>query len=212
MAILLCSGNDTVRNKWFEALQADWKLHQAASVEQMYSTLKHFRVEVLLLHRNMVDFTQIGELCSRVSGVKIFVLADRPEDAEGAACLQLGCVGYANAYISKDRLRAAVEAVESGLAWVGSSLMQFLIKSIPSSDIEKEREGQQTEKDDLLAANLSNREYEIARLVADGLHNSEIAGQLGITERTVKAHLSSVYSKTQTKGRLNLALLLKGKK
>ena len=45
-------------------------------------------------------------------------------------------------------------------------------------------------------------------LVAEGNHNNEIAAELGITERTVKAHLSAVYVKTHTKGRLNLALLI----
>ena len=45
--------------------------------------------------------------------------------------------------------------------------------------------------------------------MAQGLSNSEIAIQLDITERTVKAHLGAVYAKTSTKGRLALALLMR---
>jgi DNA-binding NarL/FixJ family response regulator len=45
-------------------------------------------------------------------------------------------------------------------------------------------------------------------LVAQGQSNLEIAFNLNITERTVKAHLTSIYEKTGTGSRLNLALLI----
>jgi DNA-binding CsgD family transcriptional regulator len=57
-------------------------------------------------------------------------------------------------------------------------------------------------------AGLTNREREIAQLIAQGQSNLEIAANLDITERTVKAHLSSIYEKTKTGSRLNLALLV----
>jgi two-component system, NarL family, nitrate/nitrite response regulator NarL len=210
MAILLCSRNDTVRNKWFDALHPDWQMHQADSLEQMYAILKQFRIEIILLHRNMIEMAQLKELAGRVAGVKIFILADRPDDQEGAGCLHLGCVGYANTYIAKPRLRAAVDAVDSGLAWVGSSLMKYLIQGLDVSI--SISVGDKNGKTRSVFDTLSKREYQIACLVTDGLQNNEIAAELGITERTVKAHLSSVYSKTQTKGRLNLALLMKKEK
>ena len=49
---------------------------------------------------------------------------------------------------------------------------------------------------------LTKREREIANLVAQGQSNLDIA------ERTVKAHLRSIYEKTKTGSRLNLALLI----
>ena len=55
---------------------------------------------------------------------------------------------------------------------------------------------------------LTKREREIANLVAQGQSNLEIAANLDIAERTVKAHLSSIYEKTKTGSRLNLALLI----
>jgi DNA-binding NarL/FixJ family response regulator len=55
---------------------------------------------------------------------------------------------------------------------------------------------------------LTKRELEIANLIAQGQSNLEIAANLKITERTVKAHLSSIYDKTKTGSRLNLALLI----
>ena len=56
-------------------------------------------------------------------------------------------------------------------------------------------------------ADLSKRGYQVAALVAEGLNNRDVADRLDITERTVKAHLSSAYAKTSAKSRLGLARL-----
>ena len=42
---------------------------------------------------------------------------------------------------------------------------------------------------------LTPREFEVLRLVAEGLHNREIAGRLGVTEHTVKFHLAAIFGK-----------------
>jgi len=57
-------------------------------------------------------------------------------------------------------------------------------------------------------AKLTRAERHIAELIARGKPNLEIAADLNITERTVKAHLTSIYAKTKTGNRLNLALLI----
>lgn len=61
----------------------------------------------------------------------------------------------------------------------------------------------------VLAA-LTEREKEIALLVSKASSNKRIASRLDVTERTVKAHLSSIFRKTNTHDRLQLALLLNG--
>ena len=57
---------------------------------------------------------------------------------------------------------------------------------------------------------LTDRELEIAELVAEGSSNKMVATRLGITERTVKAHLTSSFNKTGARGRLELSLMVKG--
>jgi two-component system nitrate/nitrite response regulator NarL len=209
MRLLLCSKNETILDKWSSALSSKWQVYQAMSPEELFSILDRFTIDLILLHRNMLDVDQLNTLCLQSSKThKIFVFSDRPDDNEGLLCLKMGCVGYANTYIREARLRAAVEAVESGLVWVGGSLMRYLIKRLAVATPPKENSDTETVPTRL--ATLSKREYQIARLVADGMANSDIAYELDIAERTVKSHLSSIYSKTRTKGRLNLALLLNG--
>ena len=60
-----------------------------------------------------------------------------------------------------------------------------------------------------LLENLTKREYEIALLVGRGESNKQIARQLDITERTVKAHLTEIFRKLAISDRIKLALLVK---
>jgi len=55
---------------------------------------------------------------------------------------------------------------------------------------------------------LSGREAEVAREVVKGLSNKEIAAKLGITERTVKAHMGAIFEKLGVRDRLQLVLRL----
>jgi DNA-binding NarL/FixJ family response regulator len=56
-------------------------------------------------------------------------------------------------------------------------------------------------------ARLSDRERQIAMLVARGLKNRDIATELNISENTVKRHLQSIFNKTGTRDRLELAVV-----
>ena len=58
---------------------------------------------------------------------------------------------------------------------------------------------------------VSNREAQVVDAAALGASNKVIARQLGISERTVKAHLSAVFEKLDVNDRLKLALLVNGK-
>ncbi|NNK13329.1 MAG: response regulator transcription factor [Desulfofustis sp.] len=204
MKILLCSKNENILKRWSTGLGSQNSVFEATSVETAYRIMKSNSIELTLLHRTMINEQQIIDMISAKKDTKVFVLSDRPRNEEGISCLRLGCVGYANSYIAHPRLNLAVQAVSSGLIWTGSSLMQHMIQT-SSSRIKKTGDGE-TGRPAVLDK-LSKREYQVAALVAEGLQNSEVAQRLDITERTVKAHLSSAYAKTSTQSRLGLARL-----
>jgi RNA polymerase sigma factor (sigma-70 family) len=60
-----------------------------------------------------------------------------------------------------------------------------------------------------LLASLTERERGVAEAVASGLSNKEVARRLGITERTVKAHLSSAFRKLGVRDRMQLVVRLR---
>jgi DNA-binding NarL/FixJ family response regulator len=55
-----------------------------------------------------------------------------------------------------------------------------------------------------MARNLTRREIEVARMIADGLPNKRVADRLAITEGTAKLHLHNIYSKLNLSGRVGL--------
>lgn len=131
--------------------------------------------------------------------VKVLVLSTMPSFNEGVALLQKGIRGYGNAYMHKVHLEQAISTIENNAVWLYPEMMQELIlygsKAVATNE-------------DVLKS-LSAREKEVAKEIEKGLSNKEIASYLGITERTVKAHLSSVFQKLNVPDRLSLAMLLR---
>jgi DNA-binding NarL/FixJ family response regulator len=203
MAILLSSANDSVIERWTGLLKDKYDLDQANSLSKLKSCCTDKKFAIILLHRPMIDPDTFVEIRRLNPLCRIFLLSDTPNEEEGLTFLKLGIVGYANTYISAERLAEAARIVSSGAVWLGQKVMQRLI--LDSYARAKEKAASNSEE---ILRNLTNREREIANLVAQGQSNLEIAANLDIAERTVKAHLSSIYEKTKTGSRLNLALLI----
>ena len=86
--------------------------------------------------------------------------------------------------------------------WFEQNIISLLMNQI-------HRDGKQGGGADVgILADLSNREKEIALLVVEGMSNQAIGDKLFISERTVKAHLGSIFRKTGVKSRLHLAMLI----
>ncbi len=139
------------------------------------------------------------------AGARVIVLSTNPDPMEAARALDRGARGYAHAMAAPELLQQITGVVEAGGLWVGPHLMRRLIGTasrlasagrVPAEDRE------------LLLAALSNREREVAIAVAGGMANKEVARALGITERTVKAHLAAIFEKLEVRDRLHLALKL----
>ncbi len=208
MNLILCCATTSLRERWAAALGNLFTTYQATTLDDLRILVgQRINFDLLCVHRPLVDPDSVAYIRTRRPACKLFILSDRPEEEEGIGFLRLGVVGYANSYSSPERLQEAVRAVAGGSVWVSQNLMSRLIaQTAPASDT-----GPQTVEDNSQRRleHLSDREYQIASLVAEGLANSEIADQLGITERTVKAHLGAIYTKTSAKGRLALALLMR---
>lgn len=142
------------------------------------------------------------------SGHFIVVLADEPNESTVARALALGASGCCNTYSAPDVLRQVALVVQNGGFWVGQALLQRIVGS--ASRLLGERSAGQLK--DSWSSLLSDREAQVARLVASGASNKEIAEHLFITERTVKAHLSAIFEKLDVRDRLQLSLRINGLK
>jgi DNA-binding NarL/FixJ family response regulator len=209
--ILLCSADEDIADRWREALVEVGVLSAVTSREALLSNLKTDHAEVVLVDLELFDkdYRELPELlCQQFPSLSFIVLSSMPNDDEGLYLISQGVKGYCNRYISKALLIKAVELVRMGEVWVGRSLLFKLMNRLSSLNLPKGEElGMKAGADEKLAK-LTEREGEIAQLVGAGDSNKVIAKKLDITERTVKAHLSSIFRKTATKDRLQLGLLI----
>ena len=133
--------------------------------------------------------------------VKTMVLSQKPSYVQDSEFLKFGIKAYGNTYMAAIHLNEALHVVENGDIWLYPEFIQTMIQTQVS------RKTSLSSRHDLLEK-LSHKEREVALLIKEGLSNKEIAVREGTTERTVKAHLSSIYEKIGVKDRLALALVL----
>lgn len=142
----------------------------------------------------------IHALKSRWPNVPVVALSNTPTTEEGLAALSAGASGYCSALALPDALRQVASVVEQGGLWVGTDLMRRLFNAMAS----------RTQPTAASLDALSPRERQTALAVARGSTNKEIARAMGITERTVKAHVSAILEKLDVRDRLQLSLLVNG--
>lgn len=152
-----------------------------------------------------MDLTQLLLQTKTITHVPFVLMSDIPNESEGGFALAHGAAGYCNSHASVEVLQQVAQVVEHGGLWVGQQLLEQMVKALA-----KLSANQETAAAPSLRPLLSEREWEVATLVAKGESNKEIARHLNISERTVKAHLGAIFDKTKCRDRLQLSLKING--
>ena len=147
-------------------------------------------------------------LAQQNSTLNLVACDDVPSTEQGIAMLQAGFKGYTNTFMAPVIQQEIIKSVAQDEIWASPEVLQKLIQKLLLRQPVLNHHESNT--DDRLA-NLSQREHEVVAELGKGLSNKEIARKLDITERTVKAHLSSIFHKTGMPDRVSLVLLLSGK-
>lgn len=143
----------------------------------------------------------VAKLTRSLPQCPLVVLSFAPDAAEAMLALEHGARGYCHALSVPTLLREVALVVHHGGLWIGSELMARVVDAA--------RRKLPPPRADACLDGLSAREREVAHEVAGGLSNKEIAAKLGITERTVKAHLGAIFEKLGVRDRLQLVLRLR---
>ena len=146
---------------------------------------------------------QIASVRQMFGDVALVVLSDTPNDEEALIAFSAAVRAYCNTHAGAEVLQKIAAVVSQGGVWIGEPLMQRLLTARQHFPVLAATE----EKD--WAEMLTDREQEVAKTIVAGASNKEIARQLGITERTVKAHVGAILDKLQVRDRLQLALLIR---
>ncbi|WP_249975727.1 response regulator transcription factor [Vreelandella olivaria] len=136
----------------------------------------------------------------------VVVLSYSPNDHEALRSLDLGARGYVHTLAAPEVLKQVALVVTNQGVWVGQELLAKVLGGSFKA-LQQRGEGDRVLHGEHLAC-LTERERGVALAVARGATNKEVARQLDITERTVKAHLSAIFKKLAVRDRLQLILKL----
>ena len=200
--LLIATPITRLSRRWRQALKPRFTIHHAGSPAALERIMKNLKPTLLLLDLALPQFGGVGgvlaiqQLSPRT---KIVLLSSSPGVREGLSALKVGIRGYCNRDVDLSLLKNAVEIVQKGEIWVRPNLLSHLVEMVTSLTDHKPN----TQLD-----HLTRREYEIACLVGQAASNKEIANQLNVTEKTVKAHLTTIFRKLRLSGCLQLALFM----
>lgn len=143
-------------------------------------------------------------------GIRIIMLTSKDNEQDVFAALSAGADAYCMKGIAIEALTAAIEAVKEGTAWLDPAVARMVLGRF---------QGAMPNPGDSATAPiyhpdmvfeecpLTAREFEVLRLIVDGLSNPEIAERLTITKATAKAHVHSILQKLCVDDRTQAAVL-----
>ncbi len=193
MQSLFISPPDIQSPRWRQAFPSAQLI---SDEDELPASLRNFLIWVYLS-----DSSLMASISGWVaSGAKVIVLTQSENPAQAKEILEAGVSGYLHYLAAVPVLDQVSQVVALGGLWLGVDLMRQLV--VATSTLIKPNPASKH------LALLSLREQDVAKAVAVGKTNKEVAKELGITERTVKAHLSAVFEKLKARDRLHLVLIL----
>jgi two-component system nitrate/nitrite response regulator NarL len=174
------------------------------AVGRITSATQHVVIlEPALARCGVVD--AVAEISS-ASGETHIIVVDNPPlpETDQVELFKLGVHGFCQRDISSELLVKAVESVVNGELWMQRSLITRIIDELTQSGASSRTANSLSNGSPIEC--LTPRELEVARMVHKGGNNKSIARTLDISERTVKAHLSSIFRKLNIENRLHLAI------
>jgi len=156
------------------------------------------RPDVVLMDLQMPEVDGVAatrEITSRNADVKVVVLTSFSDRERIVAALDAGAVGYMLKDAEPEELIAGIQAAARGESPLHPRAARELLNERSESGSDKTAD-----------TPLTGRETEVLALVRQGLANKQIARRLGISERTVKAHLTSLFQRIGVTDRTQAAV------
>ena len=179
---------------------------EAQSGKEAIENYKISHPDVVLMDIGLPDISGI-EATKRIiessPGAKILILTSHLTEEEVLEALRAGTRAYVMKDINIEILKMIIRTVKDGAMWIDPQVVPILRDKnwgvIPPRQMSRAMFKEQH-------ANLTQREYEVLKLVVDGLSNSEIAKELTISEHTAKAHVCNIIQKLVVDDRTQAAV------
>lgn len=191
--VLVCDDHAIVRRGLRQILSETHDIHvdgEATTAAEVLERVRAHRYEVIVLDvslpgGNGIDL--VGRIRKERPGLPVLVLTVHPEDQYAVRAIRAGAAGFLTKESAPEKLIEAVRKVAAGGRWVSAELAETL-----ASMLAGEGGGPPHER-------LSDREFEVMRMLASGKTVSQVAAELSLSVKTVSTHRTRILKKMNMK-------------
>jgi DNA-binding NarL/FixJ family response regulator len=175
---------------------------EAASGVDAVRSVREVAPDVVVMDLNMpgmggVEATRHIAAIAPLTRVVVLTISD--EDADVMDAILAGACGYLLKDASIDELMAGIRAASRGESLISPGIASKVLQRVRATSA-------QPEIADTIRSELSQREIEVLKLIANGKDNAVIAAELHISPKTVKNHISNILMKLQIDNRIQAAV------
>lgn len=171
---------------------------QAGTGQETLEAIAVLRPDVVVMDIAMprIDGLQAtGNIVTNYPETRVLVLSAH-EDAEHViSLLRAGATGYLHKTVSLNELLEAIRSTSRGESVLPPSIASVVVKYLSGGESAPQK------------VEITEREVEVIRLVAQGMTNDQIAQQLHLSKRTIEAHLTHIFNKLNVCSRTEAALI-----
>lgn len=209
--LLIASPVIALSRHWETGFNETFLIRRAGDLPSLKRAIGAQNPAILLLDFDLPGLGGVAGIkaLQKFSPATRILVATRAFNAdEELSLLRIGAMGCFRKDIDPAMLNRIVTVVRDGGLWITRSLIPGLIEEIRVRHGDRVKENPVRENHHLQI--LTPREQEVATLVGSGASNKQIARTLNISDRTVKAHLTTTFQKLGITDRLHLALYMSG--
>jgi len=202
--VVIFSNNQPLVKLWSHALVSHFNIKTASSSNEFSNA------DVVIIDSKAIDDDSALTHLFENKSTRFLVIGENWSESKQINALVHGAAGYCGESEPAKLLLQAVNSILKGDIWIQRHLVPKVIGTLVKMKSEplQDKTSDSIEPSAKLAT-LSARERDVANMIRNGDNNKSIASNLGISERTVKAHLTSTFKKLQVSDRLHLALYIK---
>ena len=175
---------------------------EAGSGNEALRFVRELAPDVVVMDLNMPGISGVEatrHIASIAPLTRVVVLTISDQDADVMDAILSGACGYLLKDASINELVAGIQSAAVGESLISPTIAAKVLQRVRASS-------SQTDIADTIRAELSDREIEVLKLIANGKDNAMIAGELHISPKTVKNHISNILMKLQIENRIQAAV------
>jgi DNA-binding NarL/FixJ family response regulator len=175
---------------------------EAAAGDEALKGVRELAPDVVVMDLNMPGMTGV-EATRRIAGIapltRVLVLTISDQDGDVMDAILAGACGYLLKDASIHELMRGIRSAAMGESLISPHIASKVLQRLRASSA-------QPEIAETIRTELSDREIEVLKLIANGKDNAQIAAELHISPKTVKNHISNILMKLQIDNRIQAAV------